>query len=77
MAYKNQTPREKHYRVVRYYPHFGHGQIAEVIGQDLSFDQARKLFDNNKPHFENEDVVIEDQTKVGFDAEVESARKEH
>lgn len=68
---------EKHYRVVRYYPHFGHGLIAEVLGQNLSFDQARKIFDDNKPHFENEDIVIEDQAKVGLEAEIQSVRKEH
>ncbi len=67
---------ESHYRVVRYHPHFGHGIFAEILGENLSLDDAKKLHEANKPVITKEDLVIEDQNKVGVDAEVLSYRKE-
>lgn len=61
---------ESHFRVVRYYPDFGNGTRIDVLGENLSLEEAHRLQDKNKPVVSHEDVVIEDQNKEGVEAEV-------
>lgn len=70
-----QTGNEGHFRVVRYYHHFGHGILADVLGENLNFDEARQILEENEPIIEDEHVVVEDQNKQGAEAEVLVSRR--
>ena len=63
---------EKHYRVVRYYPHPGHGLMTDVLAEHLSIDEAERVREQNAPAISDEEVVIQDELKVGIDAEIEA-----
>lgn len=65
-----------HFRVIRYYQHFGHGIMMDILGENLTREQAQDLYEKNEPMVTHEDLVIEDQNKVGVEAEVLSCRKE-
>lgn len=69
---QEQLDSEKHFRVVRYYPHPGHGILTEVIAEHLTIDEAERVREQNRPPVSDEDVVIQDELKVGVDAEVEA-----
>ena len=56
------------YRVVRYYPHPGHGIIEEVLGRGLSIEDAELLADRETPVVSGEHLMIEDQDEAGLDA---------
>lgn len=69
---------ENHYSVVRYYSQFGHGIVRDVLGENLTLEEAKKLQELHKGLIADEDIVIEDQNKIGLEAEViaESDTKE-
>ena len=60
---------ERHYTVIRYYPHPGHGLMKEVLAENLTLSEAEKLAEENRPVISEEDVVIQDQFKSGLEAE--------
>jgi hypothetical protein len=62
---------DQHYRVVRYYPHPGHGLMTEVLAEHISIDEAKLVCEQNAPDVSDEQVVIQDELKVGIEAEVE------
>lgn len=70
-----QMKDENHYRVVRYYHHFGHGILADVLGENLRYPEAQRILERNEPIVEDEHVVIEDQNKQGAEAEVLISKK--
>jgi len=61
---------EKHYSVVRYYSQFAHGIVRDVLGENLTLEEAKKLQEQHKGLIAEEDIVIEDQNKIGLEAEV-------
>ena len=58
---------EKSYRVVRYYPDFGLGVVADIIGDHLTIEEAKKMAKDNPPLASDEKVFIEeeDEEKAG------------
>jgi hypothetical protein len=63
-------PGQRQFRVVRFYPHYGHGLMEDVIGDDLTLEEAEELVRRNPPVATDEAVVIQDKTKSGLDAEL-------
>lgn len=61
---------ENHFSVVRYYSQFGHGIVRDVLGENLTLDEAKALQEKHKGLIADEDIVIEDQNKIGLEAEV-------
>lgn len=64
-------PSARHYQVLRYAPHPGHGLIVEELGANLTLQEAEALARENAPLVHDEDVVIRDQNITGVEAEVE------
>lgn len=65
-----QIPEEKgHYRVVRFYTDFKAGLVREVLAADLTLDKAAEVADQNRG-IPGEDIVIQDQTRRGLEAEL-------
>jgi len=63
-------PGQRQFRVVRFYPHYGHGLVEDVLGDDLTLEEAEELVRRNPPVVSDEAVVIQDKTKSGLDAEL-------
>jgi len=61
---------DNHYSVVRYYSQFAHGIVRDVLGENLTLEEARELQRKHKGLIADEDVVIEDQNKQGLESEV-------
>lgn len=66
----HESDQMRHYRVVRFYSHFGHGLMKDVIGANLSLEEAEELLNQNLDKVAGEDIVIQDQNKIGLEAEV-------
>jgi hypothetical protein len=62
---------DRHYRVLRFTPSAGHGVLRDVLAENLSLDEAREVAKQNAPVVHDEEVVIEDQLRIGLDAQVE------
>jgi hypothetical protein len=61
---------DRHYRVVRYHPHFSHGVMEDVLGDNLTLAEAEDLAERNPPILTDEEVIILDLTKQGLEAEL-------
>lgn len=59
---------ENHYRVVRFYPHGGHGTIEETLASDLTLEEAQRLADTEAPVTSDEQIMIQDQAQEGLAA---------
>lgn len=63
-----------HYKVVRYYPHPGHGVIAETLDDDLTMEAAEECVRAHPPTSHEEEIMIVDQDRQGLEAIVSVTR---
>jgi hypothetical protein len=61
---------DRHFRVVRYHPHFSHGLMEDVLGDNLTLQEAEEIAAMNPPVLSDEEVIILDLTKHGLEAEL-------
>lgn len=64
----------QHYRVVRYYPHPGHGVISEILDENLSFEAAQECVRTHPPVSHEEEIMIVDQDRQGLEGMVSVTR---
>ena len=65
------TETDRHYSVIRYYPHFSHGIIKEVLAEKLTLEEAEAFAERNAPQVAQEEVVVHDDLLTGLEAEVD------
>lgn len=70
MATDESREPDRHYRVIRFQPHPGHGMIEDILGENLTLSEAEALADRNYPVVHGEEVVVQDQDKIGLEADI-------
>ncbi|MES2855576.1 MAG: hypothetical protein V4692_06925 [Bdellovibrionota bacterium] len=61
---------EKHFGVIRYYPSPGKGILVDTLGENLSMSEAEEVVRQNPPVSYQEEIVVVDQDRPHFEAEV-------
>jgi len=51
--------------------------MKDVIGTNLSLEEAEELLNRNLDKVADEDIVIQDQNKIGLEAEILSGRNDN
>ncbi len=69
MNHESHSP-DRHYRVIRYYPHPGHGVITEILDENLSLADAEECVRTHPPISHEEEIMIVDQNLQGLDSMV-------
>jgi hypothetical protein len=62
---------DRHYRVVRFFTDYSAFQTREVLASDLTLDEAQR-FAESQADTPGEEIAVQDQNKVGLEAEVET-----
>ena len=55
----------RHYQVVRFFPNFFSGMASEILGSDLTVEEAKQIAEQYR-QIPAEDVVIQDQQDSGW-----------
>jgi hypothetical protein len=69
---KEPTSNERHFQVVKFIDQWPGGRTRQILGNDLSWDEALDLANDKADWIESEAVVIEDQNAPGVMFNVKS-----